>query len=266
MSVILFGSLGHSPGISTTTLALTMNWPNPVVLVEADTSKPSSVLPGYLGATQPATTGLNTLSALTAQNNLHLNTSALFSATVNLTEEENWDKRLLHAFSKPSVGRAANRLWPELAEALISLDDAGVDALIDFGRFIHPGDRRDLLRRADYVVWGLRATLPDIAATQASLNEATDVRDSEGRAEHQGLLIFEPATGAYPSKDISKLLRTDTIGTIPHTPTAAAYYAQGSNPGRKAPAKKLDRSCAPVITELRQRLTSIEAILRPEVN
>ncbi|MGO3089940.1 MAG: hypothetical protein ACTII7_09670 [Galactobacter sp.] len=268
MSVILLGSLGHSPGISTTALAMAMNWPRPVVLVEADTTKPSSVLAGFLRATQPARTGLNTLSALTAQNNLRLSRSAVFSAAVPLTEtsDDATQKHLLHAFSKPSVGRGANRLWGELAETLLGLDEAGIDVIVDYGRFQNVTDRRELLRRADYVLWGVRATLPDIAATQATLTEATDVRDVDGRAEHQGLLIFDPATGAYPSGEIAKLLGTNTLGTIPHQPTAAAYYSQGADFGRSLPARKLDRAITPIITEIRQRLNDIEAILRPEAN
>ena len=48
MSIILFTSLSGSPGVTTSAVAATVNWHRPAMLIEADTSKTSSIHPGYL--------------------------------------------------------------------------------------------------------------------------------------------------------------------------------------------------------------------------
>ena len=48
MAVIALASFSGAPGVTTTALAMTFAWHRPALLVEVDTAKTSSILPGYL--------------------------------------------------------------------------------------------------------------------------------------------------------------------------------------------------------------------------
>ena len=47
MALIVLASAWGSPGVTTTALGLTFNWPRPVLLVEADPTGASGVFAGY---------------------------------------------------------------------------------------------------------------------------------------------------------------------------------------------------------------------------
>mgnify|MGYP002649845033 CR=1 FL=1 len=58
MSTLAVASAGTIPGVTTIALALTLAWARPVMLVEADVSKPSAVVAGLLQGALPADAGL----------------------------------------------------------------------------------------------------------------------------------------------------------------------------------------------------------------
>lgn len=61
MSVVLLTSAGHSPGVTSLAVALTVTWPEPVLLVDANSEPDQSVLAGYLQGVDPAGSGLGGL-------------------------------------------------------------------------------------------------------------------------------------------------------------------------------------------------------------
>ena len=48
MAIIAHFSTHGAPGVTMSTLALALQWPRPVLLVEADTASPSSILAGFM--------------------------------------------------------------------------------------------------------------------------------------------------------------------------------------------------------------------------
>lgn len=266
MSVILIGSLGQSPGVSTIATGLVMNWPRPIVLVEADTSKPSSVLPGLLRGEVTATTGLNTLSELTGlRGTSKLTVSTMWPALIKLpsTKQDDVARFVLHGFSNPVAGRGATNLWPELAATLNDLHEGGVDAIIDFGRWNGTGDRSALLRRADYVMWATRNTLPGIAATAASLPQATLERAGGGRATDQAILKCEASSASFPAGEIRKYLQTDVLGSIPFSPRAADAYSVGG-PAKGSVIRSFDRALRAVASSAARSAEQARNVLLSE--
>src|SRR3546814_9583510 len=62
MALIVLAPASGSPGVSTTALGLTLNWPRPVLMVDADPTGSSSVFAGYFHGTQEPTGGLINLA------------------------------------------------------------------------------------------------------------------------------------------------------------------------------------------------------------
>ena len=48
MAIIAHFSTHGAPGVTMSTVALALQWPRPVVLVEADPAAPSVILPGFM--------------------------------------------------------------------------------------------------------------------------------------------------------------------------------------------------------------------------
>lgn len=266
MSVILLGSLGQSPGVSTIATGLALTWPRPVILVEADISKPSSVLPGLLKGEVTATSGLNTLVELTGlRGPSQLTVATMWPALIKLpsTNPQEPERFLLHGFSNPVAGRGATNLWGELASALNELHEGGVDAIVDFGRWNGIGDRPALLRRADLAVWATRNTLPGIAATAASLPQVTVERASGGRATDQAILECEAPSGAFPTGEIRKYLQADVLGSIPFSPRAADMYSVGSA-SRSAASRHFERALKSVGTAMARTAEQARNVLLPK--
>ena len=62
MAVISLMSFSGAPGVTTSALACLFSWPRPAILLEADTSRPSAVLPGLLEGQVDHSRGLSGLS------------------------------------------------------------------------------------------------------------------------------------------------------------------------------------------------------------
>lgn len=267
MSVIVLGSLGQSPGLTTAAVGLAMNWPRAVVLVEADISKPSSVLSGFLQGSVPASTGLNTLAELTAMTGQRLSARTLWPALVRMDQAEQGspERYLLHGFSNPVAAKGATTLWGELMRVLHELHNGGVDALIDLGRWNGARDRTALVKQADYVAWATRTTLPGIAATAAHYTAATQERASEGRAGYQAVLEFEPSAGAFPTRELSRFLGTSVIGKVPFSPRGADTYSLGRQTSKRGKAtKSYDRAMSSLANVLIKQANEAASVLNPE--
>ena len=233
MSVVLMTSFGTSPGATATSVALALAWPRPVVLVEADISKPSSVIPGYMRARVSAHQGLVHLVHAPAGT---LTAETVWHAAVPLLPDprqapDGYDRLLLPALPSPESARGMDRLWPDLVHALARLDTAGVDAIIDAGRWGGTRDpRRAMAERADHVLFCTRPTLPSLAALNAGYGTITEVRAERGRADHHSLLTIDGPTSRLPQREIERFLRLGTSGTIPWDPRWGAVYSDGQGP------------------------------------
>ena len=168
MAVLALTSAKGAPGVSTAALAMTLLWPRPALLVEADPAG-SSVLAGYLRGTVDHSRGLLGLAMAHRHGELR---EALWTQTVALTSsapgvEKRW---LLPGISDAAQGASTAGLWGPLAALLASLADNGVDVLIDAGRAGAAQPPTPLLRQADLVLLVLGSSLPAVAAARARLS------------------------------------------------------------------------------------------------
>lgn len=257
MSSVLFLSLAGSPGVTTTALAMTMTWPQSALLVEADTSRYSTVLPGFLRAQVPHTRGIGELSVL-SNNSGGLDLNQIWGQTISLVDDQPEgapERRLVPGFKDPAAARAMDGFWPQLGSAVASFEGMGMDVLIDAGRWNVSDRRQALLKLADVVVIVARPTLPDLVATHVRL---PSIREQLAVAGHEGslaLLLVEPSSGPrLPSAEIRKALGLEPLGRIAWDEKTAPVFSAGETAARRFEKTSLGRSIQPAIGAIRAQL------------
>jgi hypothetical protein len=231
MSMITLASAGTSPGVTSTAVALTLGWTRPALLVEADTSKPSSVIPGFMQAGMDASRGLLPLAVNASREGMSAET--VWEELIPLHHEpgsvpEGYDKYVLPAFSNITAARGMDGLWSELSQTLSQLGTAGVDVFIDAGRLSENDARLPLITGSDMVLLVIQPTLAATAALAAYLNGVKAALDAHGKSERLGLVVVEHPTQNIPSREITQYLRVPVLARIPWDPRAAAVYSTGA--------------------------------------
>ncbi|KQR80309.1 hypothetical protein ASF98_18620 [Arthrobacter sp. Leaf337] len=230
MATIFLCSVAGSPGVTTTAVGLAEVWPRPVIVVEADSSKPSSIIPGYMQGQLDNSRGLLQLAVQTQRHGL--TNEALWDQLVPLAADlQKADpasgKYLLSAISNTVAAQNMTGLWSDLAVVLSAQADSGVDVIIDGGRYT-PGDgRTPLLQMADAALVLARPVLPDLAALVAPLASIREVLSRVGHEDYLGLVLMKSVAGNYGAGDIEKNLNTPAVGRIGWDPSNAAVFSQG---------------------------------------
>lgn len=229
MSVVAFASFSGAPGVTTTAVAATYNWHRPVLLLEADTSKPSGVLPGLLQGQMDHSKGLTPLSL--AQQRSTLGPRELITESIALGT----DRYFVPGFSNPAAAQGTTSLWGALATAATSLEGAGIDVLIDLGRLAHGDPRSPLLQIADAVVIVMRPILSEAAAAASHIEGLRETMRLAGRDDVLGLWLVEAPAPLfnYPAQEVNRLLGLPVTGQIWNDPREAAVYSAG----QAAPAR-----------------------------
>jgi hypothetical protein len=245
MAIITLASVSGAPGVSTTAVALTLQNPKPTILIEADISRTSSILPGTLQGQVQHTTGL-TEAAVADQRN-DLTAQVLWDQTVELAP----DKVLVPGFRTLSGAAGTTPgFWRELIHAVTPLETSGWDVIVDLGRLRHNDIRLPLVREADSVSLLVDGTLPTTAAAFSHTHEL----DEYGRSVPRGwllsalgevghntyvdLIYTERPDGQwiYPSQDVSKTLGLKLLAKLPWDTKNASPYLWGAN-GPRNPKK-----------------------------
>lgn len=246
MALISFASVSGSPGITSTLVGLTRTWPRPVILVEADIAKASSILPGYLRGQVDHSRGLTPISILSQRG--QLTPRAIQDQAVPLGD----NKRLLPGLSNLTAAAAAGRtFWNSLGENLAAYSGQGADVLVDLGRLGIRDDRDTLLQLADLVVLVARPTLPDIAAIRDRVDGVRQVLTQVGREKWLGLLLIDSPDGPYRDSEIAKALGVPVIARIAHDPRSAAVDSVGAEATSKTTksARSRDLTLLPNVLE-----------------
>lgn len=237
MAIIFLASTSGAPGVTTASVALAMSWAKPVILVEADTSKTSSIIPGALRGQVYHNTGLT--EAAVADLHGALTPDKIWEQTVELDK----DKVLIPGFKSLAGAAGADaRFWRALIDALRPYEATGYDLIIDAGRLQVHDPRIPLLREADSVTLVADATLPSIASIlphwqttgqdRRPIPEWLKTELSEiGHAGYVDLVVVDRQTAqmVWPAHEIAKLTGLNLVGTIPWDPKGAAVYALGAS-------------------------------------
>lgn len=271
MALITLLSAKGAPGCTTTALGLTLRWPTAAVLVEADLAG-SAVLAGYLRGELHQDRGILPLAVAQAHSR-RLAMNAFWEQTLRLerpAQERAVAPRLVRSTSdaasegqahllpgipQATQSEAVRAVWGELASTLVTLEDGGVDAIVDLGRMSLGGeDRHSLLAGADQIVLVTGSRLPQIHATQ-TLAEHLRARYATAAAEMSPLAMVVVGPGRpFEAREIAQLCGLPLAGALAWDPTSASAYSDGAHPGRKFAAAALNRSLTTLSDGLRSRI------------
>lgn len=232
MALIALCSIGHSAGTTTTAVALTMNWPRPALLIEADPRYTSTVLAGHFRGQVAPTIGLSQLSALAGTAG-SVTAQQVFEQSLELAPE----RHLVPAFASLGAARGASAFWRHLVTSLAAFRSSTMDVLVDLGSFT-PTDpaRAQVITAADLTAIVTGSTLPDLASLVARVNDHTTVLNElqamiseTGRAERLAAILIDRAAENYSPREVERAAGIPVLGHVPWAPESAAKYSLGKN-------------------------------------
>ena len=242
MAVIALTSASGSPGVTTTALGLSLLWPRPVLLVEADPTGGSGLLAGFFRGTREYDAGLIELAL----------SYDVADALPGVVQRIEGTLAGFIAGTRSHAQAAGLRdLWQPLAGALADLDATGQDVIIDAGRLGLVGTPEPLLANADLSVLVTRTTLPALAAARSWANA---VRQAATWRDPCVLLVGEGQP--YSRREVATVLGLPVMGALADDEDGAAVYHRGANPPRRFETGPLVRSLRAAIEAIHARRTS----------
>jgi hypothetical protein len=239
MALIFLASIAGAPGATTTALMLAAQWPRAVMVVEADLSRPSSILPGFYRGQQDHSKGLTSV-AIAHQNN-QLEPEALWSQALQYAP----NRFLVPGFS--TIAGAAGStpaFWSKLAQTFTGLEGSGVDVIIDAGRYGFKDPRGALLQQADFIGLVTKQHLPDVAAIASRRDDINAELAGVDHAERIRLILVEDQFKGYTNKEIADVVGIPVLTTLPWHPRTAAVVSLGEPANRSTTSSALTRSVA----------------------
>jgi hypothetical protein len=242
VTVLGLASAKGAPGVTTTCVALTLVWPRPVLLVEADQAG-GDLLAGYLAGAEPPGGGL--LGLALAARRRPLETEAVLDAAIAL--DTDGQRRVLVAPADTGQSQPITDAADRLAHAIghVATDRPDVDVIVDLGRVRAPAS----------TPW-LRQLTSLLLVTPPTLRGASSTRSVLGWLPSQtrdgcdiGLLLA--GDGPYRPGEISDALALTVRGSVAHDPPSARALTGESPPGRgfdRSPLMRSARSLADTLT------------------
>lgn len=237
-----------APGTSTTALALTLAWPEPVLLADCD-PRGGDLLWGYGQGKHSAGTGL--LSVQMNSRRASSAAEALWPATVKL-DENRW--------ALPGVDESLHAQsvdWMGLAQMLRAVP-AGVDVIVDCG--VVPAHRapQAIWSAADMVVLVVRSSLK---STRAALNAGALVRKdlmTSGLGADRLVSVVVGAGMPYSLAEVTAAVSevAPVIGELPWEARAAATLSDGAI-ARKRDLARLTAAAATTARSVQERGRSL---------
>lgn len=219
MAVIALCSASGSPGVTTTAVAMALNWPRPVLLVEADPTGGSGILAGFLRGTTEYDAGLIEVA---------LSPLGVADALREVVRPLALNVSFVAGVRAHGQAGALRDLWEPLAVALADLDSNGQDVIVDVGRLGLVGSPQTLLNDADLTLLLTRGTLPALAAARSWSETVKNATTGWLRA---GVLIIGEGH-PYSASEVTKVLGLPVAADLPDDPDAAAVYHRGASPPR----------------------------------
>lgn len=219
MSVFLFTSAAHSPGVTALAVALAVTADAPALLVDANREPDQSVLAGYLQGADPAGRGLGGL--LQAHREHRPLDAVLASMLLPLGD----GAEFLPGFAHPGMVALFTPAWADLAAAL---DAEQRTVLVDAGRVGATGLPQPLVAVSSGVLVLVRSDLPSLAALRLYLPQVVEAAGED----RVGLVVVGPGR-PYTATEIRRRFGVPIWGHLAWQPDAAAVYASGAEPGRR---------------------------------
>lgn len=259
MSVIVLTGGPGAPGITTTALGLTLQWPGDVMLSDCDRDPAQAIPAGYLRGLDLRGRGLATLARLHREARDF--SPDLLGQTVPLTENDSSARRFLPGFAQPGAVRLFDHIWPELAEAFETLDTKGMDVIVDAGRLGREGLPVALLEVADAIGFVLQSNLKSLAASRLYLPLLVEQVNSLTADRPLGLLITGPDR-PYSAREITAQFGVSCWAQIPWAPHPAGVLSHGLTPPRRFRSSPLLSSYRATALNLTQQLERDKGLRR----
>jgi MinD-like ATPase involved in chromosome partitioning or flagellar assembly len=220
-----------SPGATTVAAAMTLAWPGPVLLVDADPAG-GDVVPGLLPGRAGTELGLLSWVVATRHQPALEATAVLVEHALALPEAG--DAWLLPGLQSGAQGQAlTGGGWARLATAVERCRSVlGRDVVVDVGR-VGEGCPWPVVAACDVVLLVTRPTARSVQAAQAA---AAALRTRLGDLNAVRLVVNGP--GPYSPAQVAAQLRVAQVESIPADPRTAAALVDGS----VAPVRGLTRS------------------------
>jgi hypothetical protein len=216
MSLYALVSPGGSAGCTTTALALTLTWSQPVILAECDPAG-GDILAGLFAGHLPAPPGLLGVAFEAGRGVAAMSAEA----GAQLAPLDGGGTRMLLAgLSDPRQAPGIAPAWPAIARMLSSQP---CDVIADCGR-VDAGDGQPsaVLAEAQLVAMVLRSSLRQIAAARPRIEMLAQLL---GGADRLGLLLVGDKSHSYG--EISRTLGVPVLASIPLDVRTAAVLSDG---------------------------------------
>lgn len=245
-----------APGATTSLLGLAHAWHRSVLIVEADPSG-SSIAPGFLRGGTDHSHGLLNL-ALDEAVDTDLAEAVMDQA---LRLDDTGNVLLLMGLADPAQAAALITMWPAISQALLRLDRAGIDVLVDAGRATQGGFPLPLVTDADLALLVCRGTLSSVVRTAPTARALAQTLEREGNPGALHLMVIGETD--YSSREISRELAVPLGATIPWQPKAAEALSDGRGPARKTARTDLAAGYRQAAATLAQTAQRRRAMIRP---
>jgi hypothetical protein len=205
--------------VTTTAIGLALNWPRPVMLVEADPKGGSGLLAGFFRGQldEPG------LVDLVLAHRSGLLSEALPKLLYPVPDSS--ASVLFGARSHEQAGGVA-ALWQALPEALREVEATGTDVIVDAGRLGTPGWPRPLLVSSDVALLLVGSDLPCLAASR-SWAAALAADEVPG---HITRLLVVGEGRPYSRQELSRTLGVPVLCAVEFATEEARVFSHGKPP------------------------------------
>ncbi len=238
MALVTCCSASGSPGVTTGTLGLALNWPRDVLLVDADRDPAQAIAAGFLSGVELGGRGLAHV-ALAHRDRRPL-VDEVWHQTLPLSEGTP-SRRFLPGFASAGAAHSFDASWGSAASALRDLGRAGTDVIVDAGR-IGRGLPAGLVGESDVALVFVRSDLRALAASRIAL----PVVSAQATSAQLGLVLFG----------------VSVWGELPFEPRQAAVLSDGQATPRGfaggALVRGLRRTAGRIDEQIRNRIETID--------
>lgn len=249
MAVIALTSASGSPGVTTAALGMSLLWPRPVLLVEADPTGGSGLLAGYFRGTTEYVGGMIELA---------LTSTDVGDALADIARPIEGTQVSYVAGTRTHTQASALRdLWPTLAESLADLESTGQDVIVDAGRLGLAGSPQPLLDAADLAMIVSRTTLPALSA----LRSWAESMQRPALDWHQAGVLLVGEGQPYSAREVTTVVDLPVVASVADDPDSAAVFSRGATPQRKFKTGALTRSLNSAIEAIHSTITRRRAEL-----
>lgn len=255
MSIVTLVSASAAPGVTTTALGLSLEWPRDSLLADVNRDPDDTVLAGFLAGRSSEPRGLASL--VHAHREGRSLEDELTAATIPLVAERSPERLFLPGFSHPAGSELFTPAWPGLMVALKAMSRSGTDVIVDAGRIGRRGIVPEILAGSDALLVCTGSSLRALAGLRLYLPKVQ--RDAQESRTRLGLVLIG-ADRPYSAGEIAAQFGAPVVVTVAHDRAAAATLSDGAPMPRKFATSTYRGSLISAATRIS---TDLDAYQRP---